>query len=70
MTGPEHYAKAEALTKQAEGQELEWAMFTMAQAQMHATLALAAATALGQRKDPRALDTNAWEGVASEWKNG
>jgi hypothetical protein len=51
MTGPEHYQEAERLTNLAQGQEMEWAMFTLAQAQVHATLALAAATALGQDTD-------------------
>lgn len=46
MTGPGHYREAERLGSLAQGQDLIWAMFTMAQAQMHATLALAAATAL------------------------
>ena len=64
MTGPDHDRKAEGLTAKAhdylgqgEGQSAAvWA----AVAQIHATLALAAATALGTT----AADGRAWTGVA------
>jgi len=46
MSGPEMLQKALALAKMAEGQELDHAMFTLAQAQVYMTGALAAATAL------------------------
>jgi hypothetical protein len=50
MTGPEHYAKAEQLLGQAEqlvqADEPSAATWSVEQAQVHATLALAAATAL------------------------
>jgi hypothetical protein len=64
MTGPDHYRKAEELTAtahdylgQGEGQSAAgWATV----AQIHATLALAAATALGTT----AADGRAWTEVA------
>jgi hypothetical protein len=50
MTGPEHYAKAEELLGKAEqflqADEPSAATWSVEQAQVHATLALAAATAL------------------------
>ena len=49
MTGPEHFAKAEGLLAKAEqfvqGDEPSAATWSVQQAQVHATLALAAATA-------------------------
>jgi hypothetical protein len=52
MTGPDHYRKAEELTEKAgeylgQGDGQESAAIWAAVAQIHATLALAAATALG-----------------------
>lgn len=44
MTGPEHYREAERLARLAQGQNYEAAAVTLADAQVHATLALAAAT--------------------------
>jgi hypothetical protein len=52
MTGPEHYAEAERLLALADRHtrgvtyEQEWTL-TLTAAQVHATLALAAATAVG-----------------------
>jgi hypothetical protein len=50
MTGPEHYRKAEELLSKAEellaSDEPSAATWSVEQAQVHATLALAAATAL------------------------
>jgi hypothetical protein len=48
MTGPEHYSYAEQLLAQASEDELgsDAERFHVAKAQVHATLALAAATAL------------------------
>ena len=65
MTGPEHYAEAERLLTLADrhssgatyGQE--WTL-TLTAAQVHATLALAAATAVGTRD----IDNRAWVGAA------
>ncbi len=63
MDGPEHYRRAEQLAAEAYrhlGQENEQAAATWAVvAQVHATLALAAATALKQEHD-----SLAWMGVA------
>jgi hypothetical protein len=51
MTGPEHYRKAEELLGKADellaADEPSAAMWAVGQAQVHATLAVAAATALG-----------------------
>jgi hypothetical protein len=51
MTGPEHYRKAEELLGQADqlldGDEPSAATWAIGIAQAHATLALAAATAIG-----------------------
>lgn len=63
MTGPEHYREAERLIERARSDEAivvpEVAMMVLADAQVHATLALAAAQAgatLGQFGVP----TTAW----------
>lgn len=45
MNGPEHYRQAEALTDQAHTVDPDFAVYLVAKAQVHATLALAAATA-------------------------
>jgi len=64
MTGPEHYRRAEELLSKAEelfgSDEPSAGAWSVAQAQVHATLALAASTAL---KD---IDSEepAWIGVA------
>ncbi len=56
MTGPEHYAAAEALLADARRAQVEDdAKRWLARAQVHATLAVAAATALGS-----AADSQAW----------
>lgn len=61
MTGPEHYKKAEDLLKLASetalGSDME--RFDLAAAQVHATLALAAATALSARMG----ETKQWDDV-------
>ncbi|OLT36737.1 hypothetical protein BJF79_30670 [Actinomadura sp. CNU-125] len=46
MTGPEHYQRAEELLDRSDGDDPETAAVRVAQAQVHATLALAAATAM------------------------
>lgn len=45
MTGPEHYLRAETLLREAQTELEEFKANTLAMAQVHATLALAAATA-------------------------
>ena len=49
MTGPEHYREAERLVAQVDEGAADWEPLA-ASAQVHATLALAAATALSLRK--------------------
>jgi hypothetical protein len=67
MTGPEHYAEAERLLAVADsdnagaGYGQEWTP-TLSAAQVHATLALAAATAVGTAGP----DRHAWADVAAE----
>ncbi len=66
MTGPEHYAEAERLLTLADRHTRgatygpEWAL-TLTAAQVHATLALAAATAVGTAGP----DGHAWADVAA-----
>lgn len=65
MTGPDHYLKAEELAAKAanylgQGEGQESAAVWAAVAQIHATLALAAATALGKT----AADSHAWADAA------
>jgi hypothetical protein len=64
MTGPEHYREAERLIGSG-GPPLELEMLTLdvAVAQVHATIALAAATALIDEK-PRGGSFDAWR----EWE--
>lgn len=65
MTGPEHYAAAEHLAEYVENLPIERASEVadnLALAQVHATLALAAATALGTTK--RFVGA---VGAATEW---
>ena len=75
MTGPEHYAEAERLmARLAEMSntpgpvDREATLVISSVAQVHATLALAAATALGAGTESRrgmdSLDWQAWDEVA------
>ncbi|MFJ6578423.1 hypothetical protein ACIQMY_20940 [Streptomyces sp. NPDC091368] len=73
MTGPEHYEKAEHLLRYAASTESDRARDAVQEAQVHATLALAAATALSDptRSAARAPlpEWNAWKqaaGVAAQ----
>lgn len=73
MNGPEHYRAAEQLLNDAtellqEGESPKSIANVHQRAQVHATLALAAATALTGYTDPNAgvnEDETAWVGVAS-----
>jgi len=71
MTGPEHYIRAEQLLREVRDghQEGTDVAAIIAAAQVHATLADAAASALSEpgRSAPRALipDLNAWAAVAA-----
>ena len=77
MTGPDHYAMADLLTQQVEGdvtqsQSHETRMERIALAQVHATLAQAAATALGAGMG-YGLGTNelqAWDRITKPAKRG
>jgi hypothetical protein len=73
MTGPEHYREAESGLDRAardsdRGREDD-AAFWLRAAQVHATLALAAATALGHEGEGRTMpskDRAAWFDAAAE----
>ncbi len=69
MTGPEHYAEAERLLAVCAGPQrgTDLDKSCTAAAQVHATLAVAAATALTAPDDggPPREDWHAWLGVAS-----
>ncbi|WP_103347979.1 hypothetical protein [Amycolatopsis sp. CA-128772] len=60
MTGPEHYREAERLIRTAD-RSYNDAEFALAEAQIHATLALAAATASAGRMNTAAV--KAWDQV-------
>lgn len=69
MTGPEHYQAAEELLADITNDDGtvsfgEGGEAFVAAAHVHATLALAAATALRERVGDRAVEQNAWEKVA------
>jgi hypothetical protein len=73
MTGPEHYQQAELSLVQAveleAGSDAE--RYFLADAQVHATLALAAATALAPASDVgTGADWTAWFEAASEAETG
>jgi len=68
MTGPEHYTEAEKLATKAysaAGQSLGSATTWAAIAQVHATLALAAATA-PSTGGPGRPDAGAWQAAAGQ----
>lgn len=68
MTGPEHYAEAEALAAKIADGAVDWEPIA-ALAQVHATLALAAATAMNDADGGMVpTDWNAWAKVASTRK--
>ena len=68
MTGAEHYAEAERMITLMDDGAADWEPLA-ASAQVHATLALAAATALGRAGEGRtmaSMDQAAWFDVAAE----
>lgn len=68
-TGSEHYREAERLAGMAERSDLEYAPYLATLSNAHATLALAAATALGHLGEggkPYEDDRRAWVEAASE----
>ena len=68
MTGPEHYRKAEALLAKGTDDPTERGANRLAAAQVHAMLALAAATGLGADLD--VPDCGAWRRAAATGKRG
>jgi hypothetical protein len=77
QTGPEHYATANFLVNQVEGDinvalSHEHRMEKIGLAQVHATLALAAATALGARMNNGAspADGKDWATITGSPKRG
>ncbi|GIF08698.1 hypothetical protein [Actinoplanes siamensis] len=73
MTGPEHYLEAESLLEMADDLPASKSVdrdYFAAAAQTHATLALAAATALqvpgGEDAGMRLADAEAWEAACAE----
>jgi hypothetical protein len=67
MTGPEHYRKAEALLEAANSganPHSDQEPRLVAQAQVHATLALAAATGMQSKPSEAYRRDGAWEAVA------
>jgi len=67
-SGPEHYREAERLLEYGPGDELEPERVArdIAEAQVHATLALAAATALGAIGGMPLPEYQAWADVCGE----
>lgn len=78
VTGPEHYRAAERLAREAATEDApEWVTARAALAQVHATLALAAATAMGlpagSNENWTAMpdaDARAWYKAAGEQQGG
>ncbi|GGQ48564.1 hypothetical protein [Streptomyces asoensis] len=74
MTGPEHYTRAEQLLREVRDghQEGTDVAAIIAAAQVHATLASAAATAMGctENGGMARVDFNAWDAVAGVPLNG
>jgi hypothetical protein len=65
VTGPEHYEEAERWIAEADERQLpEAGMECLALAQVHATLALAAATAMAGVADMPTWDADKWETAA------
>jgi hypothetical protein len=61
MTGPEHYKAAEADLAEMPGKSIPGVTALLARAQVHATLALAAASALGAWSSMDLVDRAEWE---------
>lgn len=67
MTGPEHYRLAEKCLYSVDD-DSDTAMALLATAQVHATLALAAATAVSSTGDMPIPDSDAWIAAAPAYK--
>lgn len=65
MTGPEHYREAEKCIEQAasdfDAGDRAGASLEIGRAKVHATLALAAATALPERQDENSMVPSPWQ---------
>ncbi len=72
MTGPQHYLTAERLLSAARSPKgrAEDEAATLRAAKVHATLALAAATALGRYEQLPAADRKAWLAAAGASADG
>jgi hypothetical protein len=72
MTGPEHYQLSEQLLDTAEGLggNLTASSGTLAAAQVHATLALAAATAIAASDEMPLSASEEWETIAGRSADG
>jgi hypothetical protein len=64
VTGPEHYQRAEELLRRSDGDDPQTAAVRLAQAQVHATLALTAATAMADLRGMPYNDNDAWAKAA------
>lgn len=70
MTGPEHYREAERLIEEANHvghEDPQRGVGIIAAAQVHATLAFAAATVTGLNDHP-ACDWDEWRPAVSRWR--
>lgn len=69
MTGPEHFQKADELVA-IKAVSREERRANLAAAQVHATLALAAATAISRAGDMPVPDCDAWTAIAAYGPGG
>jgi hypothetical protein len=68
-SGPEHYREAERIVDLISIDD-HYRNYHLQQAQVHATLALAAATALSGNADLPSMDEDAWIQAASAYTRG
>ena len=68
MNGPDHYREAQRLMDRAEICAPEQASQHLAEAQVHATLALAAATIHGSGDNGSRADSEPWWEVTGLWE--
>ncbi|OQQ13036.1 hypothetical protein B0675_40170 [Streptomyces sp. M41(2017)] len=70
MTGPEHYSESERLIELAKASPQQKRQDCLAAAQIHATLALAAATAIPATRSQLLAEMKAWSDVAATKHKG